>query len=146
MANLGGTLVTLLPTKVMVFIDGTWLYYTLFERGRRCPINNKFGFGWQETHTIDFSKLPQIISDHISQELIRMQPRAERAVEVVRVLVFSSFRDEPGATSQRRRATAARPLTSCCGRWAGWRCITRAETRTGSMRSSRRPAQRRTCR
>eukprot|EP00966_Prymnesium_polylepis_P112317 2598098-Prymnesium_polylepis.1 len=54
--------------QVMVFIDGTWLYYTLFERGRRCPINAKFGFGWQQTHTIDFSKLPQIISDHISQE------------------------------------------------------------------------------
>ncbi|KAL1500252.1 hypothetical protein AB1Y20_012920 [Prymnesium parvum] len=102
-AVVGGTLVTLLPTKVMVFIDGSWLYYTLFERGRRCPINHKFGFGWQETHTFDFSKLPQLISDHISDELLRVQPASQRAVEVTRVLVFSSFRDEPAAASQRRR-------------------------------------------
>lgn len=53
---------------------------------------------------MDFAKLPQIISDHISQELIRMNPNPsiQRAVEVVRVLVFSSFRDEQSSSSQRR--------------------------------------------
>ena len=109
-ANLGGTLVTLLPTKVMVFIDGTWLFYSLFGRGHRNPIASKFGPNWQETHTVDFSKLPQIISDHISSELIRMQPRAERAVEVVRVLVFSSFREESAASPRRRMFRAMQAL------------------------------------
>ena len=37
----------------MVFIDGTWLYYSLFERGRRCQIARTYGEGWHETHHID---------------------------------------------------------------------------------------------
>ena len=97
-ASVGGQLVTLLPTRVMVFIDGTWLYYQLFGRGRRCEITRRYGDGWWETHHIDFSRLPQIISDHLSTELMRLQPYTQRAVEVVRVLVYSSYRDdEPSA-------------------------------------------------
>ena len=58
-ASVGGQLVTLVPTKVMVFIDGSWLYYSLFERGRRCPIRARFGAGWQENHYVDYGALPQ---------------------------------------------------------------------------------------
>ena len=93
-ASMGGQLVTLLPTKVMVFVDGTWLYYQLFGRGRRCEITRRWGENWWENHYIDFSRLPQLIADHLSEELMRTMPNAQRAVEVVRVLVFSSFRPD----------------------------------------------------
>ena len=102
-AELGGRLVALTPTKVMVFVDGTWLYYTLFERGKRCPIVKQFGAGWYENHYIDFGKIPEIISDHLSAELLRYAPNSQRAVEVVRVLVFSSFREEQEVSSQRQQ-------------------------------------------
>ena len=100
----GGQLVTLMPTKVMVFIDGTWLYYQLFGRGRRCEITRRWGEGWWESYHVDYSRLPQLISDHLSAELMRTMPYAQRAVEVVRVLVYSSFRaEDPEIVSQRQR-------------------------------------------
>ena len=103
-ASVGGQLNVLVPTKVMVFIDGTWLYYQLFGRGRKCSISRQYGERWWETHHIDFSRLPQLISDHLSAELARTQPYAQRAVEVVRVLVFSSLRpDDEDVVSQRER-------------------------------------------
>jgi hypothetical protein len=35
----GNQMMMLVPIKMMVFVDGTWLYYSLFSRGRmRCPI------------------------------------------------------------------------------------------------------------
>jgi hypothetical protein len=98
----GTTLVTVIPTKVMIFVDGTWLYYQLYGRGRRCPIVQKFGERWWEQHYVDFGRLPQIISDHISAELSRTQPHSPRVVEVVRTLVFSSFREEAGGFSDLR--------------------------------------------
>ena len=78
-------LVTLIPTRVMIFIDGSWLYYSLFGRGKRCPIVQQYGAGWSSTHHIDLSALPQLVSDHISAELLRAQPRWQRAVEVVQL-------------------------------------------------------------
>jgi hypothetical protein len=98
-ASVGGQLVTLLPTKVMVFVDGTWLYYQLFGRGRRCEITRRWGERWWESHHVDYGRLPQLISDHLSAELMRTQPYAQRAVEVVRMLVFSSFRDDAAPPS-----------------------------------------------
>lgn len=76
----------------MIFIDGSWLYYSFFGRGKRCPIVQQYGAGWAATHHIDLSALPQLVSDHISAELIRAQPRWHRAVEVVQTHVYSSFR------------------------------------------------------
>ena len=97
-------LVTLIPTKVMVFIDGTWLYYQLFGNGKHCKLTQRYGDGWGDRYHIDYSRLPQLISDHVSAELMRTQPYAQRAVEVVRVLVFSSFRaDEAELISPRQR-------------------------------------------
>ena len=102
-SSYGGQLVTLVPTKVMVFIDGSWLYYTLFERGRRCPIVQQYGAGWYHSHHVDWNGLPQLISDHVSAELLRMMPNAERAVEVVRVLVYSSFREDQDVGTEREK-------------------------------------------
>jgi len=33
--------------KAMLFIDGTWLYYSLHHRGDACPIAENYGLGWQ---------------------------------------------------------------------------------------------------
>ena len=99
-----GQLVTVIPTKVMVFIDGTWLYYQLYGRQKHSSVAKQYGEDWRDHYHFDFSALPQLISDHVSAELMRTQPHAQRAVEVVRVLVFSSFRpDEAELISERQR-------------------------------------------
>ena len=91
------------PVRTMVFIDGSWLYYTLFERGRRCPIVQRYGAGWYHSHHVDWTAITQLISDHISAELLRMQPYNERAIEVVRVLVYSSFREDQQIGTEREK-------------------------------------------
>lgn len=43
------------PLKVMLFIDGTWLYYSLHARKlNRCSIIPKFGKGWQANYKVDW--------------------------------------------------------------------------------------------
>ena len=43
------------PLKAMLFIDGTWLYYSLNTRNpERCAIINKFGIGWQSYYKVDW--------------------------------------------------------------------------------------------
>ena len=43
------------PLKAMMFIDGTWLYYSIHERkGLNCPITQKFGRGWQQHYQVDW--------------------------------------------------------------------------------------------
>ena len=61
-ASVGGQMVTLMPTRVMIFVDGTWLYYQLFGRGKKCEITRRWGERWWETHHIDYSRLPQVRS------------------------------------------------------------------------------------
>ena len=43
------------PLKAMLFIDGTWLYYSLNSRNpKRDPIIPKFGMGWQNNYKVDW--------------------------------------------------------------------------------------------
>lgn len=89
--------VAVAPTKVMVFIDGSWLYYQLFGRGRRCPIAAKYGPEWYRGYYVDFGRIPQLVSEHIARSL-------GAAAEVSRVLVFSSYRpDDSEVASQRQQ-------------------------------------------
>ena len=47
----GGQIVMKVPIKMMIFVDGTWLYYSLFSRGRmRCPIIKQYGMGWAQAY------------------------------------------------------------------------------------------------
>mmetsp|Transcript_26249 Transcript_26249/g.84231 ORF Transcript_26249/g.84231 Transcript_26249/m.84231 type:complete len:295 (-) Transcript_26249:93-977(-) len=91
-SRLAGPLVTLAPTRVMLFVDASWLYYSVFEGGKNCPIAAAYGPGWTATHHVDWSMLPSLVSDHVSAELLHLQPGLPRAVEVVRVHVYSSLR------------------------------------------------------
>lgn len=104
--------VSLPPLKVMLFIDGTWLYYSLHTREDfRCPIQKKFGPGWQYKYNIDWANLPRIIGQALQQQdqtsgwmpmsSSEHQQAQGRPVEVVRVHVYTSFRQDTPKTSLR---------------------------------------------
>ena len=83
----------LVPLKAMLFIDGTWLYYSLSER-HEADLIEKFGPRWQFTNEIDWSVLPKLVCRALTQSWTSSRP-----VEVVRVLVFSSYKaDTPRAS------------------------------------------------
>jgi paraquat-inducible protein B len=43
------------PLKAMLFIDGTWLYYSLYCRNRESDnITANFGMGWQNKYKVDW--------------------------------------------------------------------------------------------
>lgn len=43
------------PLKAFLFIDGTWLYYSMHTRGGdRDPIERKFGKGWRNHYRVDW--------------------------------------------------------------------------------------------
>jgi uncharacterized LabA/DUF88 family protein len=106
-----GSQISLPPLKVMLFIDGTWLYYSLHTReDTRCPIQKKFGPGWQYKYSIDWDELPRIIGQALQQQDTKRgwmpassenQQAQGRAVEVVRVHVYTSFRQDTPKTSLR---------------------------------------------
>ena len=50
------------PVRTMVFIDGTWLYYSLHGRREHCPVTRRFGAGWTYSHHVDYNRLPQLIT------------------------------------------------------------------------------------
>ena len=70
------------PIKTMYFVDGTWLFYSFFSRGRyRCPIINKFGNGWLENYRVDWGAMRDSIRESLSEFL------PGRLVDVIRVRV-----------------------------------------------------------
>ena len=91
------------PLKVMIFMDATWVYYSLIVgRDGSCPVQNRFGTFWYQTHRIDWSKLRQLIARNIHSQILA-QSYSDRAVEVVRTAVFTSLRADTPADG--RRAT-----------------------------------------
>ena len=88
------------PLKVMVFIDGTWLYYSIY--GRRFKddvISQKLGRDWKMESTPDWSSLPAISCQALLQD-----PKSKwspRPIEVSRVSVYSSMHRETSKESQR---------------------------------------------
>ena len=60
--------VNVTPLKVMIFIDGTWLYYSLHARKKdRCTVTRKFGKGWQANYKVDWLALPRLICNEIDK-------------------------------------------------------------------------------
>lgn len=61
--------VNVTPLKIMFFIDGTWLYYSLHARkGDRCAATLKFGKGWQANYKVDWLALPRLICNEIDKQ------------------------------------------------------------------------------
>eukprot|EP00977_Amphora_coffeiformis_P002452 scaffold456_cov171-Amphora_coffeaeformis.AAC.19 len=91
------------PLRVMVFIDGTWLYYSLFERESRCPINQKFGYGWARRYRFDWAALPRILCQALQDPDGGGWTTEEEArpVEIARMSVFTSFKADTPETSNR---------------------------------------------
>jgi hypothetical protein len=109
---------TLPPLKVMLFIDGTWLYYSIHERDdNRDPITARYGKGWQFKYYFDWSRLPGIICQALQNQdqgwsSVNAQVRTDDAVnapqqalarplEIVRACVFSSYKADTAKTSRR---------------------------------------------
>lgn len=104
------------PLKVMVFIDGTWLYYSIYERQfDRDVISQKLGKSWNDQSTPDWSRLPTVACqallqdpkskwsaimpvgiDDDSSDIDNVKAASARPIEVSRVSVYSSMhRDTP---------------------------------------------------
>ncbi len=86
-----------------VFIDGTWLYYSLVAgRGTASsdPVARKFGTNWKKSYGIDWLKFPKLIADNISQQLKR-QNSLRQGVEVTRTSVFTSLRADTASGDAR---------------------------------------------
>ena len=63
------------PLKVQLFVDGTWLYYSLVlgrNGSRMCPMTMKLGENWQRSHSIDWPRLPQIVGEAVQKQLNHM--------------------------------------------------------------------------
>lgn len=86
------------PIKVMIFIDGTWLFYSFFSRGQsRCPFIKKFGTNWIEDFSIDWAELQAFIRETLQRHL------PGRFVDIMRVIVFGSVRSGTHPSSLRVR-------------------------------------------
>jgi hypothetical protein len=105
------------PLKVMLFIDGTWLYYSIHEREDEwCPIQQRFGKGWQFKYNFDWSRLPRVICQALldqdkhrgwsatlggAESTETNGHAATRPIETVRVSVFTSYKADTPKTSFR---------------------------------------------
>lgn len=99
------------PLKVHIFMDGTWLYYSLIKgrhggnvevAWKQCPVQAKYGEKWFLTHRVSWKKLPQLISDNIQRQLFN-QYAHDRLVEVVKTTVFTSARADTLQGSRRSK-------------------------------------------
>ncbi|CAB9498636.1 expressed unknown protein [Seminavis robusta] len=89
------------PLKAMLFVDGTWLYYSIHERqDYLCPIIKKYGRGWQRKYYFDWSALPRVICqalyEHDDGWAVQSRP-----VEIARVSVFTSYKAHTNPNSYR---------------------------------------------
>ena len=112
----------LVPIKMMVFVDGTWLYYSLFSRGRmRCPIIKKFGMGWAASHKIEWRQVQDYIAATVQQKM------PGRLVDVIRVVVFGSVREGTSRNSLRVRMFQEMENNAfevpLLARGCGWGCV-----------------------
>ena len=96
------------PLKVHIFVDGTWLYYTLVvgrnRDDRSCPMETKFGPKWRKSHAINWTLLPQIIAAQLDIQLKMQHGQNQRSVEVVRTSIFTSALENTPLTGRRASA------------------------------------------
>jgi NYN domain len=90
------------PLRAMLFIDGTWLYYSIHERNeQKCPIIHKYGRGWQTRYQFDWTALSRVICEQLRlQETLRHQ---QRHVEITRSSVYTSCKRDTSRYSNRVR-------------------------------------------
>ena len=98
------TTTTIPPLKVMLFIDGTWLYYSIHERPKQsCPIIQHYGSKnrpWQSTHRVDWTAIPKLLAECLGQQSVNWTPRP---ISIERAICFTSYKKDTSPTSHRVR-------------------------------------------
>jgi hypothetical protein len=103
------------PLKAMLFIDGTWLYYSIYERTEaRCPIIQRYGRGWQNRYDFHWAALPRILCESLRDPGWSTNTAAPahttthesatknaRPMEIVRASVFTSYKADTPTSSFR---------------------------------------------
>jgi NYN domain len=107
-----------------LFIDGTWLYYGLYERETEfCPMARRFGRDWVLRYTVDWARIPGIVekamfgeggggdggdssgsgtaSTSYGDDNDNDRPSSSSRVEIVSSTVFTSYRPETSPSSFR---------------------------------------------
>jgi uncharacterized LabA/DUF88 family protein len=90
------------PVRAMIFVDGSWLYYSFHGRRPNCPVTAQYGEGWEYAYSIDFDRLPQLVAQYVRAELLK-RFGSPRFVDVVRTVVFTSARADTHHQSTRMR-------------------------------------------
>jgi len=98
------------PLKVMLFIDGTWLYYSIHQRRENnCPIIKQFGRGWQHYYKFDWAALPRLICEQLQLQQstkgwsTSSTSSTSRPMEIVRASVYTSYKKSTDKNSLRVR-------------------------------------------
>lgn len=88
------------PLKAMLFIDGTWLYYSIHERSElQCPIVRQYGRGWQQYYQFDWAGLIRVISEQLQLQLHAWN--SSQNVEITRASVYTSCKKDTSKFSHR---------------------------------------------
>lgn len=77
--------------KHEVFLDGTWLYYSVYKD---LKIDHKL-------QRVDWGKIPQIIGLNIQNQLMNGNAVSKRPVEVWKTSVFTSLKENTSKSSAR---------------------------------------------
>ena len=78
------------PEKVMIFVDGTWLFYNIFKTNTlENSLVKKFGKNWVQEYTVDWSAIPRLVSAHVAQQL-EMHSGYHRPVDVRRTVMYTA--------------------------------------------------------
>ena len=98
----GEASVNVAPLKTMLFIDGTWLYYSINRRDEFCcPIMQRYGKYWQRKYRFKWEELPRVICEAMMEQQLSMgwssntgggNNDSVRPVEIVRACVFTSYK------------------------------------------------------
>jgi hypothetical protein len=112
------------PLKAMLFIDGTWLYYSLFTRSEQfCPVTRRFGKYWYHYYYVDWNALPRLICQQLQKQHaeqgwyslddnsdtsangngVEDGSRERRGVEITRACVYTSYTKTTDQNSLRVR-------------------------------------------
>jgi uncharacterized LabA/DUF88 family protein len=92
-----------IPLRAMIFVDGTWLYYSLvMGRDNSCPMRDKLGDRWMLDYKLDWLKIPQLIAKNLMAQLNFIQ-NLNRNVDIVKTVVFTSTRADTALESRRAR-------------------------------------------
>lgn len=92
----------------IVFVDGTWLYYSIHERNENdCPIIGRYGRAWQTRYQIMWNQLPVLIEYALSKQhhllplLDGQEKRHQPRYQVYQTSIYTSYKNDTSKSSYR---------------------------------------------